>query len=206
MINQLLSRRTFNGFSAALSASLPATSAATAMLSRAPAIAEATSTASPSSGRTVRFRDGTLVPALGQGSARLGQGRHPEAAEEEALRTGLSLGLTLIDTAEIYGNGNAERFIGDAIAGQRDRVFLVSKVWPSHVAEGGIEQACDASLARLRTDRLDLYLLHWPNGIADFTAVVTSFEKLVMVGKIRAWGGLQFQGQPHASPFPCSPW
>jgi hypothetical protein len=101
MINQLLSRRRFNGFCAALSASLPAASAAIATLSRTPAIAEAASTASTSSGRAVRFRDGTVVPALGQGSARLGQGRHPEAAEEEALRTGLSLGLTLIDTADM---------------------------------------------------------------------------------------------------------
>jgi diketogulonate reductase-like aldo/keto reductase len=163
------------------------------MLSRAPAIAEATSTASPSSGRTVRFRDGTLVPALGQGSARLGQGRHPEAAEEEALRTGLSLGLTLIDTAEIYGNGNAERLIGRAIAGQRDRVFLVSKVWPSHVAGDGIERACDASLARLGTDYLDLYLLHWPSGITDFSRVVTGFEKLTSKRKIRAWGVSNFK-------------
>jgi diketogulonate reductase-like aldo/keto reductase len=193
MINQLLSRRRFNGFFAALGASLPATSATTAMLSRAPAIAEATSTASPSSGRTVRFRDGMLVPALGQGSARLGQGRRPEAAEEEALRSGLSLGLTSIDTAEIYGNGNAERFIGDAVAGQRDRVFLVSKVWPSQVAGDGIEQACEASLARLRTDHLDLYLLHWPNGITDFSVVVTPFEKLVTAGKIRAWGVSNFK-------------
>jgi len=99
----------------------------------------------------VKIHDNTIVPALGQGSARLGQGRHPEAAEEEALRTGLSLGMTLIDTAEIYGNGNAERLISHVIAGQRDRVFLVSKVWPSHVAGNGIERACDASLARLGT-------------------------------------------------------
>jgi diketogulonate reductase-like aldo/keto reductase len=144
-------------------------------------------------GSTVRFRDGTVVPALGQGSAGLGQGRHPEAAEEEALRTGLSLGMTLIDTAEIYGNGNAERLIGHVIAGQRDRVFLVSKVSPSHVAGDGIEQACDASLSCLRTDHLDLYLLHWPNGITDFSTVVIAFEKLVTAGKIRAWGVSNFK-------------
>src|SRR3990170_1036327 len=81
--------------------------------------------AAPSTGRTVKFRDGTIVPALGQGSARLGKGRHPQAAEEEALRAGLSLGMTVIDTAEIYGS---EDLVGRAIAGQRDRAFLVSKV------------------------------------------------------------------------------
>ena len=79
----------------------------------------------------MKFRDGTVVPALGQGSAGLGKGRRPQADEEEALRTGLSLGMTLIDTAEIYGS---EEFIGRVIAGQRNRVFLVSKVWPNHVA------------------------------------------------------------------------
>jgi diketogulonate reductase-like aldo/keto reductase len=123
----------------------------------------------------------------------LGQGRHPEAAEEEALRTGLSLGLTLIDTAEIYGDGNAERLIGRVIADRRDQLFLVSKVWPSHVAGDGIERACDASLARLGTDSLDLYLLHWPNGIDDFAGVVAAFETLVSAGKIRAWGVSNFQ-------------
>src|SRR5438132_14177347 len=84
---------------------------------------------------TVKLRDGAIVPALGQGSANLAQERRPEAAEEEALRTGLSLGMTLIDTAEMYGGGRSEKLIGRVIAGQRDRVFLVSKVWPSHVRE-----------------------------------------------------------------------
>jgi diketogulonate reductase-like aldo/keto reductase len=141
----------------------------------------------------VKFHDGTIVPALGQGSARLAQGRRPEAAEEEALRTGLSLVMTLIDTAEIYGAGNAEKLIGRVIAGQRDRVFLVSKVWPSHVAGNGIEQACVASLARLGTDHLDLYLLHWPNGITDFSGIVIAFENLRSAGKIRAWGVSNFK-------------
>ena len=88
----------------------------------------ATGVASPRAGRTVKLRDGTVVPALGQGSWHLGQGRHPAAVEEEALRTGLSLGMTLIDTAEVYGDGRSEQLIGRVIAGQRDRVFLVSKV------------------------------------------------------------------------------
>jgi diketogulonate reductase-like aldo/keto reductase len=187
----LLNRRELNGYCAALSLSLPAVGTMAAALSSASALAADVSSNSP--GRTVKFHDGTIVPALGQGSARLGQGRHPEAAEEEALRTGIALGMTLIDTAEIYGNGNAERLINPAIAGQRDRVFLVSKVWPSHVAGNGIERACEASLARLGTDHLDLYLLHWPNGIADFSGVVVAFENLRSVGKIRAWGVSNFK-------------
>ena len=146
-----------------------------------------------SAGRTVKFHDGTIVPALGQGSARLAQGRHPEAVEEEALRTGLSLGMTLIDTAEIYGNGRSEELIGHVIAGQRDRVFLVSKVWPSHVTGNGIARACEASLARLGTDHLDLYLLHWPNGVTDLSGVVAAFENLRAAGKIRAWGVSNFK-------------
>jgi diketogulonate reductase-like aldo/keto reductase len=127
---------------------------------------------------------------LGQGSARLGKGKHPQAVEEEAVRTGLSLGMTLIDTAEIYGS---EEFIGRAIAGQRDRVFLVSKVWPSHVAGDGVMRACEASLKHLATDYLDLYLLHWPNGVTNLFSVVTAFESLRSAGKIRAWGVSNFK-------------
>jgi diketogulonate reductase-like aldo/keto reductase len=188
---RLLSRRQLNGCCAALSLSLPAVSTLTAALSSTSALAADVTSNSP--GRTVKFPDNTVVPALGQGSARLAQGRHPEGAEEEALRTGLSLGMTLIDTAEIYGNGNAERLIGHVVAGQRDRVFLVSKVWPIHVAGNGIERACEASLARLGTDYLDLYLLHWPNGITEFSGVVTAFENLRSAGKIRAWGVSNFK-------------
>ena len=187
----MLNRRELNGYCAALSLSLPAVVTMTAALSSVSALA--TGAASDSPGRTVKFHDDTIVPALGQGSARLGQGRHSEAVEEEALRTGLSLGMTLIDTAEIYGNGNAERLISGVIAGQRDRVFLVSKVWPSHVAGNGIERACEGSLARLGTDHLDLYLLHWPNGISDLSGVVKAFEDLRSAGKIRAWGVSNFK-------------
>jgi diketogulonate reductase-like aldo/keto reductase len=139
--------------------------------------------------RTVTFRDGSAVPALGQGSAGLGKGRHPKAVEEEALRTGISLGMTLIDTAEIYGS---EEFIGRVITGQRNRVFLVSKVWPTHVVGNGIARACEASLTRLGTDYLDLYLLHWPNGATNLSGVVTAFENLRSAGKIRAWGVSNF--------------
>ena len=177
----------------ALGSSLPAVSAMIAALSSTSAFAAATGAASNGAGRTVKFRDGTIVPALGQGSAWLAQGRHPEAAEEEALRTGLSLGMTLIDTAEIYGNGRSEKLIGHVIAGQRDRVFLVSKVWPNNVMGDGIARACEASLARLGTNHLDLYLLHWPNGVTDLSSVVAAFESLRTVGKIRAWGVSNFK-------------
>ena len=155
----------------------------------ATAVDAASGTASTTTERTVKFRDGTVVSALGQGSAGLGTGKRPQAEEQDAVRTGLSLGMTVIDTAEIYGS---EEFIGRAIAGQRDRVFLVSKVWPNHVAGNGVARACEASLKRLGTDHLDLYLLHWPNGVTNVAAVVTAFEKLRSAGKIRAWGVSNF--------------
>jgi diketogulonate reductase-like aldo/keto reductase len=177
----LLNRRKFNGLWMALG-SLVTSSGASAL----------DTSSSTSAKRTVKFRDGTVIPALGQGSAGLAQGKHPAAEEEEALRTGLSLGMTLIDTAEIYGNGHSEELIGRAIAGQRDHVFLVSKVWPSHVGGDGIARACEASLTRLGTDYLDLYLLHWPNGVTDLSGVVTAFESLRSAGKIRAWGVSNF--------------
>jgi diketogulonate reductase-like aldo/keto reductase len=184
----LFNRRDLNRCFAALGLS-HAVGAMTA-LSGASALAQ--SAAPSGAARTVKFRDGPVVPALGQGSARLGQGRRPPAEEEEALRTGLSLGMTLIDTAELYGSGSAEKSINHVIAGQRDRVFLVSKVWPTHVAGDGIARACAASLARLGTDYLDLYLLHWPNGVSDLGHVVKEFEKLRAGGKIRAWGVSNF--------------
>src|SRR6476661_9429063 len=158
MNEQLLNRREFNGLWVTLGSSL--SSAGTMIVALSSASARA---ATP----TVKFPDGTIVPALGQGSASLAQGRHPEAAEEEALRTGLSLGMTLIDTAEMYGDGRSEKLIGRVIAGQRDRVFLISKVWPTHVAGDGIARACEASLGRLGVDYLDLYLLHWPQGVTN---------------------------------------
>jgi diketogulonate reductase-like aldo/keto reductase len=181
---EMLNRREFNGLCVALSSF--------ATSSRALAVDTATGVASTGAGRTVKFRDGTIVPALGQGSAGLAQGKHPAAEEQEALRMGLSLGMKLIDTAEIYGNGHSEELIGHVIAGQRGHVFLVSKVWPSHVAGDGIARACEASLTRLGTDYLDLYLLHWPNGVTDLSGVVAAFERLVTKGKIRTWGVSNF--------------
>jgi diketogulonate reductase-like aldo/keto reductase len=184
MNKQLLNRRNFNGLCVALGSSLSSVGAMIVALSSASARA-----APP----TVKFHDGTIVPALGQGSANLAQGRYPEAAEEEALRTGLSLGMNLIDTAEAYGNGRSEKSIGGVIAGQRDRVFLVSKVSPNHVTGDGIARACDASLARLGTDHLDLYLLHWPSRDTDLSSIVAAFESLRAAGKIRAWGVSNFK-------------
>jgi diketogulonate reductase-like aldo/keto reductase len=175
MTNRPLNRREFTGLAAAslVSATPLRTSAQDA----------------PKAARTVKFRDGKTVPALGQGSARLARGRRPIAEEEAAVRAGISLGMTVIDTAEIYGS---EEFIGRAIAGQRDKVFLVSKVWPNHVAGDGIARACEASLKRLGTDHLDLYLLHWPQKSVGISHVVSAFEDLVAKKKIRAWGVSNF--------------
>jgi diketogulonate reductase-like aldo/keto reductase len=184
MNKHLLSRRQFNARCAAFGLSLPAIGAAIAATG-----------AAPSTGRSVRFPDGTAVPALGQGGWHLGQGKHPPAVEEEALRTGISLGMTLIDTSGNYGSGRSEQFIGQAIASQRDRVFLVSKVEGNEVAGDGIERACEASLARLGTDHLDLYLLHWPVPSTQFPGVVAAFEQLRAAGKIRAWGVSNFDTQ-----------
>ena len=169
---------------AAFGTSLPIASTMIAAQSSATAFGAA------SNGRTVKFHDGTIVPALGQGTSGLAHGGHPEAVEEETLRTGISLGMTLIDTSEDYGS---EELIGHVIAGQRDRVFLVSKVNPEHVAVDGIARACEASLAHLGTDHLDLYLLHWPSANINLSAVVAGFEGLRAMGKIRAWGVSNFK-------------
>lgn len=183
MAKQLWNRREFNALWAALGASLSGGSVILAGLGAVPASAAV--------GRTVKFRDGAVVPALGQGSWHLGQGRHPEAVEEEALRAGIALGMTLIDTAEGYSNGRSEELVGRAIAGERDRVFLVSKV--DHMGTGdAIERACRASLARLGTDHLDLYLAHWRERGADLSVLVRAFENLREAGKIRAWGVSNF--------------
>src|ERR1700710_2099808 len=109
--------------------------------------------------KTVKL-GGRLVPALGQGTWKLGENRRAKAAETAALRDGVALGMTLIDTAEMYGDGETESFLGEALAGLRDQVYLVSKVYPQNAGRGPIERACEASLRRLRTDHVDLYLLH----------------------------------------------
>ena len=183
MDERLQTRREFNGRWLALGASLSPLGAIIAALSPEPARAATAA---------VKLPDGTSVTALGQGSAGLGQGKRPEAAEQDALRAGLSLGMNLIDTAELYGGGRSETLIGGVISGQRDRVFLVSKVWTNHLKGDGIAQACEASLARLGSDHLDLYLLHWPSRDTELSHIVTSFESLRAAGKIRAWGVSNF--------------
>src|SRR5208337_3851401 len=128
----------------------------------------------------VRFSDaagGREVPAIGQGTWRMGEGRTDRRAEADALRLGIDLGMTLIDTAEMYGNGGAEEVVAQAIAGQRDKIFLVSKVYPHNASRTGVPAACARSLKRLNTDRIDLYLLHWP-GSHPLTETVAAFEAL----------------------------
>ena len=180
---RLLNRREFNGLCVALG-SCVASSDALAV--------EPASSASGGASRTVKFPTGAVVPAVGQGSARLGVGRHPAAEEQEALRTGLSLGMTLIDTSGDYGDGRSEELIKGVIAGQRDRAFVVSKVEANQVAGDGIVRACEGSLARLGTDHLDLYLLHWPVPNTKFSHLVAEFESLRAAGKIRSWGVSNF--------------
>jgi diketogulonate reductase-like aldo/keto reductase len=137
--------------------------------------------------RAVDLPSGETMPVLGMGTWHLAEGRHPPEVEIEALRTGLHLGMTLIDTAELYGDGAGERFIGRAIAGRRDDVFLVSKVRPNHATFRGTIAACEASLRRLGTDRLDLYLLHW-RGMVPLEETIGAFEELKRTGLIRHWG------------------
>jgi len=190
MNKHLLNRRQFSARCAAFGLSFPALSAMIAAQASAQVLG--TGAASKLAARTVKLPDGTTVPALGQGCWQLGQGRHPLAVEEEALRTGISLGMTLIDTSGDYGNGRSEQVISHVIASQRDRVFLVSKVEGDQVSGDGIARACAASLARLGSEYLDLYLLHWPVPSAQFSGVVAAFEQLRAAGKIRAWGVSNF--------------
>ncbi len=131
------------------------------------------------------------LPRLGQGTWSMGEGRASAATEAAALRLGLDLGMTLIDTAEMYGDGGAERVVAAAIAGRRSEVFLVSKVLPTNATRTGIPRACAASLKRLGTDTLDLYLLHWP-GRTPLDETVDAFERLREAGHIRAWGVSNF--------------
>ncbi|WP_370154940.1 aldo/keto reductase [Ferrovibrio sp.] len=137
--------------------------------------------------RTALLPAGEAVPALGLGTWNMGESRARHDAEVAALRLGLDLGLTLIDTAEMYGSGGAERVVAEAIAGRRDSVFLVSKVLPQNASRKGTLTACERSLKRLHTDRIDLYLLHW-RGSYPLADTVAAFEELQRAGKIRHWG------------------
>jgi diketogulonate reductase-like aldo/keto reductase len=140
---------------------------------------------------TVSLPGGRTVPALGLGTWYLGEQRARRETEVAALRTGIESGLTLIDTAEMYGGGAAEELVGEAIAGRRDSVHLVSKVLPSHATRRGTVAACKASLRRLGTDHLDLYLLHW-RGRVPLAETVAGFEELVQAGLIGGWGVSNF--------------
>lgn len=137
--------------------------------------------------RTVRLPSGEHVPAFGQGTWHMGESRAKRAGEIEAIQFGLDLGATLIDTAEMYADGEAEEIVGAAIAGRRDDVFLVSKVYPHNATRRGAVAACERSLKRLKTDRIDLYLLHW-RGTVPFAETLAAFTTLKRAGKIRHYG------------------
>ena len=137
--------------------------------------------------RTVTLPSAETVPALGQGTWFMGERRERRRAEVAALRHGLELGMTLIDTAEMYADGGAEEVVGEATRGRREDVFLVSKVYPHNASREGVAKACARSLKRLGTDRLDLYLLHW-RGQYPLAETVEGFERLRAGGLIRHWG------------------
>ncbi|MBX9798586.1 MAG: aldo/keto reductase [Burkholderiaceae bacterium] len=137
--------------------------------------------------RKTKLPSGLAVPVLGQGTWYMGDEAHRRADEIASLRLGLDLGMTLIDTAEMYGDGASEKLVGEAIAGRRDEVFLVSKVLPSNASRSGTIAACERSLRRLGTDCIDLYLLHW-RGRTPFAETIAAFEALQDAGKIRYWG------------------
>lgn len=141
--------------------------------------------------KTILMPDGTPVPVLGQGTWKMGEGERTAKDEVAALRLGIDLGMTLIDTAEMYGDGRAEEVVAQAIAGQRERVFLVTKVYPHNASRKGLHAACERSLRRLGTDVIDLYLLHW-RGSVPLAETVAAFEGLRGAGKIRAWGVSNF--------------
>ena len=137
--------------------------------------------------KSIALPDGTQVPALGMGTWMMGETRARRAAELAALQRGIELGMTLIDTAEMYGDGASEELVGEAIRGRREQVFLVSKVYPFNAGRRTMPAACERSLKRLGVDCLDLYLLHW-RGDIPFADTVEAFERLQAAGKIRRWG------------------
>ncbi|WP_313243078.1 aldo/keto reductase [Stutzerimonas nitrititolerans] len=136
--------------------------------------------------RRIRLGEGE-VPVVGQGTWHMGENPAERSREIAALRLGIELGMTLIDTAEMYGEGGVEEVVGEAIQGRRERVFLVSKVYPHNASRRGVPQACERSLRRLGTDCIDLYLLHW-RGQYPLAETVEAFERLREAGKIRRWG------------------
>ena len=147
--------------------------------------------------RRVTLASGVTVPQLGLGTWHMGENRGQRAAEADALRLGMDLGMTLIDTAEMYGEGGAEEVVAEAVKGRRDEAFIVSKVYPHNASRTGAIAACERSLKRLKTDRIDLYLLHW-RGSHPLADTVAAFEKLKGDGKIRAWGVSNFDTEDMA--------
>lgn len=137
--------------------------------------------------RTLTLGDSKQVPVIGQGTWHMGEKSAERSKEVAALRLGIELGMTLIDTAEMYGEGGAEEVVGEAIRGHRDEVFLVSKVYPHNASRKGVPDACERSLKRLGVDCIDLYLLHW-RGQYPLAETVEAFEQLRRQGKIRRWG------------------
>src|SRR6266496_3452757 len=141
--------------------------------------------------RTVALETSEKVPVLGLGTWRMGERASEKAAELKAVQLGLELDIRLVDTAEMYGEGKAEEIVGEAMGSLRDDIYLVSKVYPHNASRKGAIAACERSLKRLKTDRLDLYLLHW-RGSHPLAETVEAFEHLVSSGKIRSWGVSNF--------------
>jgi len=139
----------------------------------------------------VTLPNGETMPAFGQGTWHMGENRRIAADEEAALKLGIELGVTLIDTAEMYGNGAAEEIVARATAGLRDKLFIVSKVLPYNASQKGVIEACERSLKRLKTDRIDLYLLHW-RGSVPLAETIAGFARLQQDGKIRHHGVSNF--------------
>ena len=147
--------------------------------------------------RFVALPNGMEAPALGLGTWRMGERASQRGQEVKALQHGIDLGLTLIDTAEMYGEGGAEDVVGEAIAGRRDGLFLVSKVYPHNASRRGAIAACERSLTRLGVETIDLYLLHW-RGSVPLAETVEAFEQLKSEGKIAAWGVSNFDASDMA--------
>jgi diketogulonate reductase-like aldo/keto reductase len=142
--------------------------------------------------KSIELSDSEHVPVLGQGTWRMGENTGAHRDEVAALRLGIELGMTLIDTAEMYGDGGAEKVVADAIEDQRDRVFVVTKVYPHNASRTELPKACERSLKRLRIDAIDLYLLHWRERQTRLVETVDAFENLRAAGKIKCWGVSNF--------------
>jgi diketogulonate reductase-like aldo/keto reductase len=142
--------------------------------------------------RTVVLPDGKRVPVLGQGTWRMGESKKARTREVAALRLGIELGMSLIDTAEMYGDGGAEEVVAEAIDGQHKDIFVVTKVYPHNASHSELPKACERSLKRLRIDAIDLYLLHWRERTPPLQGTVDAFEKLRAAGKIKRWGVSNF--------------